>query len=92
MNRKKWALLLLLCLMFQPEVWPQQTASQESAEDHLKRANEFAGSGNLRGAIGEFRGAIRLDPSNANTYWGLTVMMARRVPGPRRGLCYAIGS
>jgi tetratricopeptide (TPR) repeat protein len=49
----------------------QQSASQESAGDHLKRANEFAGSGNLRGAIGEFRAAIHLDPSNANAHWGL---------------------
>lgn len=71
MNRTKGILVILLCLIFQPGICAQQSASQESAGDHLKRGNEFAGSGNLRGAIAEFRAAIRLDPSNANAHWGL---------------------
>jgi tetratricopeptide (TPR) repeat protein len=71
MNRTTGVLLLLLCLIFQQGISGQQPASQESAGDHLKRADEFTGSGNLRGAIGEFRAAIRLDPSNANAHWGV---------------------
>jgi tetratricopeptide (TPR) repeat protein len=54
-----------------PGICAQQSAGQQSAGDHLKRANEFVGSGNLRGAIAEFRAAIRLDPSNADAHWGL---------------------
>lgn len=53
MNRTKWALLLLVCLMFQAGMFAHQLASQESAEDHLKRGTELADSRNWRGAIGE---------------------------------------
>ena len=66
----------LLALVFvtvesTPGICAQQSASQESPGDHLKKANELAGSGNLSGSIAEFRAAIRLDPSNANAHWGL---------------------
>jgi tetratricopeptide (TPR) repeat protein len=71
MNHTKWALTLVLCLMFQPGISGQQSATQQSAEDHLNRGNEFAAKGNLQGAIAEFRAAIRLEPSNANAHWGL---------------------
>jgi tetratricopeptide (TPR) repeat protein len=75
MNHTKWALPLALCLMFQPGISGQRPASQESVGDHLKRGDELASSRNLRGAIGEFRAAIRLDPSNANAHWGLAKVL-----------------
>src|SRR6267143_334054 len=71
MNRTKGFLAIFICLIFQPGLCGQQTTSPESAEDHLTKANEFAAGGNRRGAIAEFRAAIRLDPSNANAHWGL---------------------
>jgi len=63
--------LLFITLESTPGICAQHSVSQESAGDHLKKANEFAGSGNLSGSIAEFRAAIRLDPSNANAHWGL---------------------
>jgi tetratricopeptide (TPR) repeat protein len=71
MKHTKWAQLLFLSMALQPGIYAQQSASQESAADHLKRGNELAGSGNRPKAIGEFRAAIHLDPSNANAHWGL---------------------
>jgi len=80
MNRTKWALLFLLGLAVQPGICAQNPASRESADDHLDRANQFAGSGNLSGAIGEFRAAIHLDPSNASAHWGLAKALEAENP------------
>jgi tetratricopeptide (TPR) repeat protein len=63
--------VILLCIIYASGIYAQQSASQESAEDHLKRGNEFAGSRNLQEAVAEFRASIRLDPSNADAHWSL---------------------
>lgn len=70
-NSTKGILAVVFCLIFSRGISAQQPTSQESAGDRLKRANELANSGNLRGAIAEFRAVVRLDPSNANAHWSL---------------------
>jgi len=71
MSRTKWALFIVAYVILQPGTCGQQSASQESAKDHINRGTELANSRKWREAVGEFRAAIRLDPSNADAHWGL---------------------
>lgn len=65
MNHTKAIQFLLSCLIFQSGICGQQTKGQQLVQDHLRRGSELARSGNLEGAISEFRTAIRLDHGSA---------------------------
>jgi tetratricopeptide (TPR) repeat protein len=78
MNRMKGSLVILLCFIFQPGAFAQQTANEKAAEDHFKRGNEFQSSGNRDGAIAEYREAIRHAPNYADAHNNLGFALAAK--------------
>src|SRR5262245_33576902 len=58
-----------------PTLLSAQTAPTQPAADHVKRGLELYRNHDTEGAIGEYRSALRLDPSNATAHFDLALAL-----------------